>query len=172
MATGGSSATGATKPLLTLPPRPATLSVAGIDPCALVPKDKRAELEIDQPATTDPGVTDPVILGTLCSYSVSAWGGYLFELSDKFTARNWIDRTKMRAAYNTLVDVDGYPTVRAYSPKQPASCLILVDISDSAVLYVASDDRRDYAAGDGKIVCANAIKAAGVALTALKGMQK
>lgn len=171
-AAGGTSTTITATPPLKLPPRPATLSVAGIDPCALIPPAERARLEIDRPAKTDPSDPDKVVQGRLCAYSVSQWGAYSIELSDKFSAQEFINQTKKHASANTLIDIGGFPTVQSYRPDLPGGCLEMIDIADTAVLYVAATDRRDYTVKDGKLVCSNAFKAAGVALTALKAMQK
>ncbi len=170
VATVGASTTAKSKPRLTLPPRPATLSVAGIDPCKLVPQDKKAELGIDRPAASDPSVTNSVMGGKFCSYSVVAWGVYGFDVSDTYSAQKWINHSV--AAANRLVEVEGYPTVLTYSSDRAGGCVAVVDISDTAVLGLSVIDRRDYTAADGKVVCANALKAARVALTALRGMQK
>ncbi|MEO6881630.1 MAG: DUF3558 domain-containing protein [Mycobacteriaceae bacterium] len=169
---GGTATTGTAAPPLTLPPRPATLSVAGIDPCALVPQDKKAELGIDRPATSDPKVSDSVLGGKLCSYSVVAWGVYGFVISATYSAQKWLDQTRAHPNDNRVVDVGGYPMVVTYSSDQSGGCSAVVDISGTAALGISVLDRRDFVAMDGRLVCANTIKAAEVALDALKSMQK
>lgn len=108
--------------------------------------------------------------GKLCSYSVAAWGVYGFDVSATYSAQKWINESVADA--NRLVEVNGFPAVLTYSSNRPGGCVAVVDISDTAVLGISVIDRRDYTARDGKVVCSNTMKAAGVALTALKGMQK
>ena len=45
-------------------------------------------------------------------------------------------------------------------------------VAADSVLALTIRDRRDYAMHDGKIVCANAEKAAGAALITLRALQK
>ena len=159
--TGGSSAGGSSTgaAATSLPPRPAELSVAGVDSCALLPPDQRASLEIDQPPNRGDGTGDPLIgRGPLCAFSVAAWGAYGVQVSSTFTVAAWIEKTRDLAQENRVTSIGGYPAVVTYA-------------ADS-VLALTIRDRRDYAMHDGKVVCANAEKAAGVALTTLRALQK
>ena len=166
---GSSSGAAATS----LPPRPAELSVAGVDPCALLPPDQRASLEIDQPPNRGNGTGDPLIGRTpLCSYSVAAWGAYGVQVSSTFTVAAWIEKTRNLAQENRVTSVAGYPAVVTYAARESGGCIVLVDIAADSVLALTIRDRRDYAMHDGKVVCANAEKAAGVALTTLRALQK
>ena len=170
---GASSTTGSSTAAATsLPPRLAELSVAGIDPCALLPEGQRASLEIDRPPNKGDGGGDALIGGTACTYPVTTWGVYGVVVSSTFTVTNWIEQTGGQAKDNRVTSVGGYPAVVTYSSDQSGSCFVLVDVAVDSVLYVPVTDRRDYVVQDGKVVCANAKKAAGVALTTLQALQK
>ena len=146
--------------------------MAGVDPCVLLPAAQRASLEIDQPPNKGDGSSDPVLAGAGCSFSVAAWGAYGVQVSSKFTVAAWIERTQNKAQDNRVTAVGGYPAVVTYTSKESGGCIVVVDIASDSVLAVTITDRRDYVVQDGKVVCANAEKAAGVALTTLQAMQK
>ena len=164
----GSSSAAATS----LPPRPAELSVAGVDPCALLPESQRSSLEIDRPPLRPSIGPDPVVGGAICTFSVAAWGVYGVDVSPTFTVAAWTERTQSKAEDNRVTAIGGYPAVVTYTSKESGGCIVVVDIASDSVLAVTITDRRDDVVQDGKVVCANAEKAAGVALTTLQAMQK
>ena len=146
--------------------------MAGIDPCVLLPAGQRASLEIDQPPVRPAGSGDPLIGGPLCSFSVAAWGAYGVQVSSTFTVAAWIEKTRNQAQDNRVTTIGGYAAVVTYTARESGGCFLLVDLAANSVLYVPVSDRRDYVVQDGKVVCANAEKAAGVALTTLQALQK
>lgn len=151
---------------LSLPPRPAALSTAGVDSCTLLPEAERAALEIDQPPTV--GGPDGVVGGSLCGFSVAAWGIYGVDATADYTAAQWLQHTN--PADNTISSVGGYPAVVTYKPIDPRSCFVVVDTSDTGLLYVPIRDRRATAT-DRADLCGRALKAAGIALATLRVKQ-
>lgn len=168
----GSSPVSSSAASTSLPPRPAELSVAGVDPCVLIPEDQRAALEMDRPPNRVDGGGDPLIGGLACTYSVTTWGVYGVDVSSTYTVSKWIEQTANQAGENRVTSIGGYPAVVTYTSGESGGCIVLVDVAADSVLYVPVTDRRDFTVQDGKVVCANAEKAATVALTTLQGLQK
>ena len=151
---------------LSLPPRPAALSTVGVDSCTLLPEAERAALEIDRPPT--PAGPDAVVGGQGCGFSVAAWGIYGVDATADYTAAQWLQHTN--PADNTISSVGGYPAVVTYKPIDPRSCFVVVDTSDTGLLYVPIRDRRATAT-DRDDLCGRALKAAGIALATLRAKQ-
>jgi len=60
--------------------------------------------------------------------------------------------------------------VVTYKPIDPRSCFVVVDTSDTGLLYVPIRDRRATAT-DRDDLCGRALKAAGIALATLRAKQ-
>lgn len=156
--TGGTSATG-------LPARPRSVGTAGVDPCSLIPEDQKALLEIDRPPVSN---TDETLGGPLCTYSVSGWGVYGLTTTDQFTATEFYADNK--TGLNTVIDVSGFPALENYKTISPTYCTVVVDTSDTGLLWTTIGDRRATSA-DRTSLCQRTADVAAIALTALEAQQ-
>jgi Protein of unknown function (DUF3558) len=124
-----------------LPPRPASLPLDGVDPCVLITEQQRAAFAIDQPPRPNAGSSGPLKDAPGCSYSTSAGSandyGFLIIASTTIGLAEYMTMTKSNPGHR-MTEVSGFPAVRYELPAGSGNdaCFIDVDVADGQLLNV------------------------------------
>ncbi|WP_344801049.1 DUF3558 domain-containing protein [Actinokineospora diospyrosa] len=167
--TAPNSSESPTKTSVSVPPRPKTLKLDSIDPCALLTADQRAGLKIDsfRPQTNS---TEQYRGAKECAFEISAKAPYYRYYATLVTTEGvevWLSGDRNVDA--KLISIGDFAAVRydlAGQGANAAPCTVAVDVAqDQQLLIRTSTSGKDFTQDE---VCRMSEKAADLALTTLK----
>lgn len=162
------SPTFTSEPQGAVPKRPAELKVDGVDACKLLTENQMSEVKV---ATTVPdqfdSVDDKKQAG--CFYENGNNYSYIVLPATNKGINYWLGGTGNVTA--KLIDVSGYGAAEiTFTGVEKVDCAVAVDVADSQQLYVSYKPRVKKDESQQQM-CANAKKAAALALETLKTLK-
>jgi uncharacterized protein DUF3558 len=161
------AAPGAGPARVELPPRPRELPLDGVDPCALLTEEQRAELGLD--GRVRPGTSDaPLFTGPDCTIVGYEPRGVGVSLT--LATRHGLDELIAPGSVRdelTATDVVGFPAVVA-RPKQVEFCSVDVDLAEGQFLDVQFSDAARNPPIPQDQLCRDAVEIAEAAVTTLQ----
>jgi hypothetical protein len=165
---GAASTTTSAPPSSALPPRPADITLNGVDPCATLTPQQMDQLGL---VNANPGSSDVVDTGDVpkCNYSSNGsprFGYGVSPVTDK-GAEYWLEGSGN--VDTEVIDVSGYGAVQVTLTGTSTDCAIAVDVADGQQLFVTFTP-----GGDGPTpqeMCAKAKTATEMALETLKTLR-
>lgn len=158
-----------TKTSTSIPPRPKSLKLDSIDPCALLTADQRGGLKVDtfRPQTNN---TEQYRGAKECAFEISAQAPYYRYYATVVTTEGvevWLAGDRNVDA--DLISVGDFAAVRYDLAGQGASaapCTVAIDVAQGQQLQIrTTTSGKDFTQDE---VCRMSEKAAGLALTTLK----
>ena len=146
-----------------LPPRPRELNLNGVNPCTLIPPDRRAEFGLNRPPL------GPDQQGKTIGCSISSQtGGLVIYADTEHPASYFLGDTA--ASYGAAISIEGYGAVSGY-PKvvKDSVCYVKVDVAEGQNLSIIYTDRTNQGPN---VLCPLVQRIAGVALDTLKAQKK
>ncbi len=122
-----------------LPPRPRDVLVRGVDPCALLPEEQRAEIGLETPpllTSREEGsefFEGPTMVCTSVAFRPVAFG-VLVELTYEGLGIGALTGRPVSSEL-TVIEVQGFPAVLS-RPQDPLFCEVLVDLGPGSSLSV------------------------------------
>lgn len=155
-------------PTVAIPPRPAELSLDGLQPCDLFTAAQLSELGIDRDPR--PGTSDSQLKGPTCTLAVATtepFYNYTAQLVTDLGVDTWL--TGKRNVDAWLVSVGGYPAVNFKTKGvDDQECITTVDVADGQQLMI---DLYPLSEVDYKQLCPMSEKAAAMALQTLQTLR-
>lgn len=151
-----------------LPPRPRDIDVRGIDPCALLTGEQRAELGLETPPRFDTTKVSLLFEGPTTECGSRAFDPRSFAVSVELT----FDGLGIAALTGrpvsdelTVLELEGFPAVLA-RPRDPLFCQVVVDVApgSSLSLQYREGGRRTIPQDD---LCAGVLRVAEMAMGTL-----
>jgi hypothetical protein len=163
-----------------LPPRPRSLTLDGVDPCNLITRQQLASFSIDRPPRGDTGSSGPLKDAPGCSFITSAgaandWG-FLIIVSTTVGLSEYLEQIRDNPT-RRVITVGGFPAIRDEQKSNIGpgndTCFVDVDVADGQMLALQFGQ---IAADEGEVLpmetlCAKAVEVAEAALTTLQGQR-
>lgn len=172
----GSGAPTASQPAgPSLPPRPRSLPVDGVEPCAILTEPQRAAFGLDRPPVPSEGTTGPLKDDIGCNFrsSVQEYGTLIIP-AKSLGLREYVAQLR-DSPTRRVVTVGGFPAVQdgLASTTGPGNdaCFVDVDVADGQMLAVQFSQVASTKPLPMETLCAKAVEVAEAALTTLQGQR-
>ena len=163
-----------------LPPRPRSLTLDGVEPCNLLTKQQSASFSIDRPPRGGTGSSGPLGNASDCSFVTSVgaandWG-FLIIASTTVGLSEYLEQIRDNPTRH-VITVGGFPAVKEEQKSNLGpgndTCFVDVDVADGQMLALQFGQ---VAADEGKVLpmetlCAKAVEVAEAALATLQGQR-
>ncbi|MEV0678305.1 DUF3558 domain-containing protein [Actinosynnema sp. NPDC050436] len=153
-----------TTPEISLPPRPREVPLDGLDPCAVLSADQRAQLSLDQPPS---GYLEASFGNAKACTIRSGISGNVLRL-----ALVTVEGVEVWLSENAQVDarpttVSGFPALTVRTPGIEDACTVEVDVARGQFLDVMFRDGGNKPQVKQDVLCQGAQRAAEAAVAAL-----
>jgi Protein of unknown function (DUF3558) len=163
-----------------LPPRPRSLPLDGVDPCKLLSEQQLASFSIDRPPLGGVGSGGPLKGAPDCDFGTSVgavndWG-FLITVSTNMGLGEYLEKLKDNPT-RRVISVDGFPAIQDEQKSSIGpgndTCFVDVDVAEGQMLALQFGQ---IAADEGKVLpmetlCAKAVEVAEAALTTLQAQR-
>src|SRR5439155_27050306 len=111
------------------PARPRPLTLAGKEPCSLVPRTDWPKFDIEKPGTPR---QDEVLNSPKCSYGTNTGGAEITLVVSEGIER-WMDGSRKAVAQETT-PVEGFHAITLRLPEETDGCVVVVDVAKGQYL--------------------------------------